>query len=111
MARLPGWVLLETTGRLSGMARRVPVGGRVIADSIWVVAADPKEAAYVKNIESNPRVRVLVNGYWRDGLANLVPDDKARRRMFKVNPMNGLFIGIAGREHLSIRIELQTTVM
>ena len=106
MASLPGWILLETTGRRSGAARQVPVGGRLIADSVWIVAADPGAAAYVRNIEVNPRVRVMIQGHWRGGIAHLLADDKAHRRMFQINPLNGLFIGIAGRDHLTIRVQL-----
>lgn len=107
MARLPGWTVIETTGRKSGLARQVPVGGRMIDGSFWIVAADPRRAAYVANIEANPRVRVMVGGQWRDGLAHLLAEDDARRRMFHINPMNGLFIGIAGREHLTIHVDLE----
>jgi len=107
MARLPGWTIVETTGRHSGLARQVPVGGRMIAGSLWIVAADPSRASYVRNIEANPRVRVMVGRQWRDGIAQLLSKDNARRRMFHINPINGLFIGIAGREHLTIRVDLE----
>lgn len=107
MARLPGWTVIETTGRQSGLARQVPVGGRMIDGSLWIVAADPRQAAYVSNIEANPRVRVMVGGQWRDGVAHFLEEDNAHRRMFRINPMNGLFIAIAGRDHLTIRVDLE----
>ena len=107
MAWLPGWVVLETTGRRTGKARRVPVGGRMMGGSVWIVAADPGEAGYVRNLQADPRVRVRTGGRWRDGLAELVPDDDARRRMFRINPLNGLFIGIAGRDHLTIQVQVR----
>ena len=109
MARLPGWTVLETTGRRTGSARRVPVGGKTIGGCVWIVAVDPARAGYVRNIEADPRVRVMVQGRWRDGTARLVPDDDARRRMFQINPLNGLFIGIAGRDHTTIRVDLDAT--
>ena len=79
----------------------------MIAGSFWILAADPHRAAYVRNIEANHRVRVMVGRQWRDGIAHLLTEDNARRRMLQINPMNGLFIAIAGREHLTIRVDLQ----
>lgn len=106
MSRLPGWGIVETKGRQSGKRRRVPVGGRIIGEDFWLVAADPTRAGYVRNIEADPEVRVKVGGQWRNGVAHLIPMDNARRRMFRLNPLNGLYIAIAGREHLTIRIGL-----
>jgi deazaflavin-dependent oxidoreductase (nitroreductase family) len=106
MRWFPGWVVIETIGRNTGEPRRVPVGGRRIGDAVWFVAADPGEAAYVKNIRANPRVRVQLGGHWSDGVAHLLPGDDAKRRMVTINPLNGLFIRLAGREHLTIRVDL-----
>lgn len=109
MSSLPGWAVVETVGRRSGQPRQVPVGARLIGDNVWVVAADPRHAGYVKNIEADPKVRVKVRGRWMNGTAEILPDDNARRRMFQVNPLNGLYISIAGREHLTIRIRLDAS--
>lgn len=107
MSRLPGWALIETTGRRTGQPRRVPLGGRLVGDSFWFVAVDPQHAGYVKNLKADPRVRVRVNGLWRTGVAQVLPDDDARRRMFRLNPANGLYIAIAGREHRTVRVDLE----
>jgi deazaflavin-dependent oxidoreductase (nitroreductase family) len=106
MRWFPGWALLETTGRRTGEPRRVPVGGRRIGESFWLVAADPREAGYVKNIEADPRVRVQLGGRWRSGVAHLLPDDDPRKRMVRLNPANALFIWLAARDHLTIRVDL-----
>ncbi|HUC36310.1 MAG TPA: nitroreductase/quinone reductase family protein [Acidimicrobiales bacterium] len=82
-------------------------GGKLrIGDTFWLVAVDPRDAAYVKNIEANPHVRVQLCDQWRCGEAHLLPDDDARKRMLALNPVNGLFILLAGREHLTIRVDL-----
>jgi deazaflavin-dependent oxidoreductase (nitroreductase family) len=77
----PGVVLLETTGRKSGQARRTPVGGRRAQNTIWVVAEHGLRAGYVRNIEANPRVRVKVGRRWRTGTAQALPDDDWRERL------------------------------
>jgi deazaflavin-dependent oxidoreductase (nitroreductase family) len=104
---VPGWPLLETVGRKTGKPRRVPVGGRKQGNSVWLVAAHCRKVFYVRNIESNPRVRVRVHGRWRSGTATLCPDDDARERMLWCNPINGLFLLVAATDFMSIRIDLQ----
>src|SRR5436305_7081210 len=77
------YALLETIGRRSGLPRVTPVGNGLTGDTFWVVAEHGRRAAYVRNIESNPRVRVKVRtGFmrsaWRSGTAHIVTDDDPR---------------------------------
>ena len=71
----PGWAVLETTGRRSGLPRRTPVGDGRRGDTFWIVAEHGRRAGYVRNIEANPCVRVLTGGRWRTGTARTMPDD------------------------------------
>jgi deazaflavin-dependent oxidoreductase (nitroreductase family) len=106
----PGWAVIETVGRRSGKARLTPVGGRLSTDSYWLVAIDGRQAQYVRNIESNPSVRVRVHGSWRAGTAVFVSDDNPRRRLWRLNPVNSLFLWTyGGLDPLTIRIDLQPT--
>src|ERR1051325_10233516 len=65
--------LLETTGRKSGLPRRVPVGNGLRGSHFWIVTEHGRGADYVKNIEQNPRVRVKAAGRWHEGTAHLLP--------------------------------------
>lgn len=103
---VPGWGVVETIGRRSGRPRRTPVGGRRTGSVFWLVAGIGRRTNYVRNIEADPRVRVKTLGRWWTGTAVLCPDDHAVRRAFRVSPVNGLFLWIAGGDHLSIRIDL-----
>jgi deazaflavin-dependent oxidoreductase (nitroreductase family) len=103
---LPGFGVVETTGRRTGRTYRIPVGGRVTGGAFWFVAGIGRRNNSVRNIEANPRVRVRALGRWRTGTAHLLPDDDARRRRFWVSPLNGLFLWIAGGEHLTVRVDL-----
>jgi deazaflavin-dependent oxidoreductase (nitroreductase family) len=103
----PGWAVIETIGRRSGLPRQVPVGGRLRGDSFWLVAADGPRAQYVQNIEADPHVRLRVHGRWRTGTAHLLPDDNPRRRLLRLNPANSLFIWLAGVDLLTIRVDLE----
>lgn len=103
---LPGWALLETTGRRTGRPRRVPVGGRLTGDTFWLVAGAGRDCDFVRNIAADAAVRLRVHGRWRSGTARVCPEDDARRRLRTTNPINGLFVAIAATDPLSVRVEL-----
>ncbi|MEV4044016.1 nitroreductase/quinone reductase family protein [Streptomyces sp. NPDC049744] len=107
--RLPGQTLLETTGRVSGLPRRTPVGGRREGDSFWLVSEFGERSQYIRNIKADPRVRVRVGGRWYAGTAHLLPDDDplARlRRLPRLNSMAVRAMGV-GAAHLTVRVELE----
>jgi deazaflavin-dependent oxidoreductase (nitroreductase family) len=99
--------LLETTGRKSGLARRVPVGNGLRGSHFWIVTEHGYAADYVKNIQNNPRVRVKAGRRWREGTAHLLPeDDVAARLRFLKRPVNDALVRLVGTEHLTIRVDL-----
>lgn len=102
-----GVALLETSGRRSGQPRRTPVGNGLRGEHFWIVTEHGRHAAYVKNIEADPRVRVKVGRRWYEGTANILHDDDpiARMRTLK-RPGNDLFVRMMGTEHLTIRVDL-----
>lgn len=104
---VPGWAILETTGRRTGRAHQVPVGGRRRGGSFWLLAGHGRRADYVLNIEANPRVRVRTHGRWRTGTAQVLTDDDPRRRLFRLNPANGVFILLAGSDVVTVRIDFE----
>ena len=106
--RVPGFALVETTGRRTGRKHQVPVGARLRAGSIWLVTAHAGDAHYIKNIKANPEVRVRIGGRWRDGVAHLVPEDDARRRALWLNPINGLFVRMASSDLVTVRIDVDS---
>jgi deazaflavin-dependent oxidoreductase (nitroreductase family) len=105
---MPGWAVIETTGRKTGLLRQTPVGGRVRdGNSFWLICGERHEAQYVKNIEVNPRVRVRVRGRWHPGTAHLLENESPRSWWWRLNPLNTLFITIATRDHAIIRVDLE----
>lgn len=101
-----GWAILETTGRRSGEPRETPVGNGLRGDTFWLVAEHGQQAAYVKNIEASPRVRVCVRGRWRAGAAQLLPDDDPRARQRTLPRLNALAVRAMGTDLLTVRIDL-----
>jgi deazaflavin-dependent oxidoreductase (nitroreductase family) len=104
----PSVVVLETTGRRSGQPRQVVVSRLVEGDTLWIVTEHGRKAAYVKNIEANPAVRVRLGRRWRDGTARVLANQDWRalqRRM--PNKVNSAAVRLMGTEHLAIRIDLE----
>ncbi len=103
----PGYALLETVGRKSGEPRRTPVGNGLDGDTFWIVAEHGYHAAYVRNLQAQPRVRVKVRGRWRSGTATVLPDDEPRTRQRMIGrKLNGAMVRLMGSELLTIRIDL-----
>jgi deazaflavin-dependent oxidoreductase (nitroreductase family) len=103
---VPGWAVVETSGRRTGQPRQTPVGGRLCGDTFWLVVGDRSRSQYVKNIEADPTVRVRAHGRWHTGTARVLVDDNARHRLMTMNPINSVFIWIAGTDLATVRIDL-----
>jgi deazaflavin-dependent oxidoreductase (nitroreductase family) len=102
-----GAALLETTGRKSGQPRQVPVGNGLRGREFWIVTEHGRRAAYVKNIEANPRVRVKVGRRWHSGTAQVLEDDDPYERMrWLKRRSNDTMVRLMGTEHLVIRVDL-----
>lgn len=64
-----GIVVLETTGRKSGLARQVPLVAARAGDRI-VVSTVRRGSQWIKNAEANPDVAVYINGRKRSATAD-----------------------------------------
>ena len=104
--RVPGWALLETTGRRSGRPHRVPVGDGLRDDTFWIVAEHGRSADWVRNIEADPRVRIRVRGAWRTGTARVLEEDDPRARLRRLGGLNPWIVRLAGTEPLTVRVDL-----
>jgi deazaflavin-dependent oxidoreductase (nitroreductase family) len=104
---LPLVVILETTGRKSGVPRRTPVGKALDGDTLWVVAEHGRRAGYVRNIEADPHVRVKIGRRWREGTAHVLPDDDPLERQRRMpNKLNSASVRVMGSDLLTVRIDL-----
>jgi len=105
----PGVALLETTGRRSGQPRRTPVSNGLErgTNTFWLVAEMGRKAAYVRNIEADPRVRVRVRGRWRPAIAHILDDEDPAARLRSISRLNALGVRGMGTELLVLRIDLE----
>jgi deazaflavin-dependent oxidoreductase (nitroreductase family) len=104
----PGVALLETTGRRSGLPRRTPLGDGLRGDAFWIVTEHGYDAAYVRNLQADPRVRVKAGrGPWRAGTAHVLPgeDPYARLRALR-RPINDAMLLAVGTRQVVIRVDL-----
>ncbi|MFI6345594.1 nitroreductase/quinone reductase family protein [Streptomyces sp. NPDC050560] len=104
--RMPGQILLETTGRVSGRPRRTPIGGRRVGDAFWFVSEYGDKAQYVQNIQADPRVRVRVGGHWHSGTAHPLPEDDALARLKELPSFNSAAVRAFGTNLLTFRVDL-----
>ena len=112
----PGRALLETTGRKTGKLRRVPVGNGRVGNEFWLVAEHGMKSGYVRNIESNPRVRLKLRdgarARWYTGTAHLLPNDDPRERQrwlaqqVRGSASNAAAVRFFGTQLLTVRIDL-----
>ena len=98
--------ILETIGRKSGVRRQIPISPGLAGDIFWIAAHHGREAAYVRNLEANPRVRVKVEGGWRTGTATIMPEEDALGRLRSVAPRNATAAKLLGTDLLAIRVDL-----
>jgi deazaflavin-dependent oxidoreductase (nitroreductase family) len=101
------FALLETIGRRTGKPRPVCVGNGLDGDTFWVIAAHGDQADWVRNIQHDRRVRVLVNRRWRTGWAVVLPDDDVAERSRQLPVQWDAAIGRAiATTPLVVRIDL-----
>ena len=100
----PWWVLVETTGRVSGKRRRTPIArGPGDDGGMWLIAAHGRHAGWVKNLSAQPAVRMRHRGRWLDGVASLHPVDDARVSTFNLYARQAA--GGIGIDPLLVRID------
>ncbi|MEV6426746.1 nitroreductase/quinone reductase family protein [Nocardia sp. NPDC051463] len=104
--RMRDQILLETTGRKSGVPRRTPVGGKKVGATFWMVSNHGDRSDYVRNIKAKPAVRVRIKNEWHDGVAHLMPEDDAGARLATLPRMNSAMVRAFGTNLLTIRIDL-----
>jgi deazaflavin-dependent oxidoreductase (nitroreductase family) len=111
-----GLAILETTGRVSGKTRRVPVGNGRKGDSFWIIAEHGTRAGYVHNIQHDPHVRVRLRMglryRWVPGIATVCPDDDPLARQRKIiawhplRALNAMYVRVFGADLLTVHVQL-----
>ncbi|SPF04317.1 nitroreductase/quinone reductase family protein [Streptomyces sp. MA5143a] len=106
LRRVPFQTVLETTGRVSGLPRRTPIGGRRTGDTFWLVSEYGEKSHYVRNIKADPSVRLRLRGRWHHGTAHLLPTDDPLTRLSTLPTLNSTAVRALGTNLLTIRVDL-----
>jgi deazaflavin-dependent oxidoreductase (nitroreductase family) len=86
----PWWVLLETKGRRTGKPRTTPLArGPVDGEVVWLSSVHGRHAAWVRNLEATPEVRIKLSGRWRSGRATVHEFNEATARRFNAYARSG----------------------
>jgi deazaflavin-dependent oxidoreductase (nitroreductase family) len=96
---------LETVGRKSGQARRVPVSAQFDNGGAWIICQHGTRSGWGRNIADNPNVRVRQGSKWRPGVANFRPDDDVVARARKFGRVAAKVVKALETTPVSVRID------
>jgi deazaflavin-dependent oxidoreductase (nitroreductase family) len=96
---------LETVGRKTGQARRVPVSAQFDDRGAWVISQHGTRSGWGANITGNPNVRVRQGSKWRTGVAEFRPDDDVVARGRKFGRMGAKVVKALETTPVSVRID------
>lgn len=101
----PSHVLIESVGRRSGKRRRTVVGMHIEGTTGWVVAEQGRYAGYVRNVESEPRVRVRLSRRWRPARASVLAADDPLARLEDFGRSHAAAVRRFGTDLTTIRFD------
>lgn len=96
---------LETVGRKTGQARRVPVSAQFDHAGAWVICQHGTRSGWGRNIADNPNVRVRQGNQWRAGVAKFRPDDDVVARGRKFGRVGAKVVKALETTPVSVRID------
>lgn len=107
---VPGLVLIETRGRRTGRPRRTVVGAHHDGEHLWVIAEQGRHAAWVRNAQADPAVRVRRGRQWHPARAAIIEGDDARARLATWNrPAHARAVQAFGTDLVTVRIDVRPT--
>jgi deazaflavin-dependent oxidoreductase (nitroreductase family) len=96
---------LETIGRKTGQARRVPVSAQFDNNGAWVISQHGTRSGWGRNIADNPNIRVRRGNQWRSGVATFRPDDDVVARGRKFGRLGAKVVKALETTPVSVRID------
>lgn len=85
-SRAPGWVLLTTTGRTTGLPREVLLPCERTPDTLIVISTYGWQSDWIRNIRDDPRVRMTSAGWVVEGEGTIIEEVEAKRALVTAHP-------------------------
>jgi deazaflavin-dependent oxidoreductase (nitroreductase family) len=79
--RSPGWVLLTTRGRKTGLLREVLLPCERFSEGLIVISTYGMQSDWIKNIRRDPRVMVSAAGWVIPARAEIIDDVETKRAL------------------------------
>jgi deazaflavin-dependent oxidoreductase (nitroreductase family) len=96
---------LETIGRKTGQARRVPVSAQFDDTGAWLISQHGTRSGWGRNIADNPNIRLLQGNQWRTGVATFRPDDDVVARGRKFGRLGAKVVKALETTPVSVRVD------
>jgi len=84
--RAPGWVLLTTRGRKTGILREVLLPCERFADGLIVISTYGLRSDWVRNIRQDARVSVSSAGWQISARADIIEDLQSKQALVTAHP-------------------------
>ena len=84
--RAPGWVLLTTTGRKTGLPREVLLPCERSSDAVIVISTYGWRSHWIRNLKRDPRVRITAGGWVLSGRAEVIEDLEKKHAIVSADP-------------------------
>jgi len=82
----PGWVLLTTTGRRTGLPRETLMPCTRSENQIIMISTYGWQSDWIRNLSKNPEVKVTCNGKVVSGRAEVIEDLDEKTRIVSEHP-------------------------
>lgn len=86
--RAPGWVLLTTRGRKTGLPREVLLPCERSPEFLLIISTYGCRSHWIRNIQRNPKVRVTCAGWVVSGNAEIVEHLDRKRALVEAHPFS-----------------------
>jgi deazaflavin-dependent oxidoreductase (nitroreductase family) len=96
---------LETIGRKTGQARRVPVSAQFDDTGAWLISQHGTRSGWGRNIADEPNIRLRQGNQWRAGVATFRPDDDVVARGRKFGRIGAKMVKALETTPVSVRIQ------
>lgn len=84
--RAPGWVLLTTRGRKTGLAREVLLPCVRFAEGLIVISTYGRQSNWMRNMQHDGAVTVTAGGWVLPARAEIIDDEETKRALVSAHP-------------------------